>query len=213
MSETFTPSSSYTLGQIDILGGVSAANTTLSLHLDDVTGVDKQGSGFPAQICLAAAAACPSRSRPPAGNTYALEIWTPLAVRQNNFQWYRGGVVATDGQMMGSHDAAAAVSRNILAAPGLAGGAPRTGSLALYVAASPWLAMRTLTRPEARTPNANKCPLVKLGFVMQSRNHETELGRRKSPDHFRFMVFTLLYKAWFGKRTFICVGGAGFRPL
>ena len=45
MSETFTPSSSYTLGQIDILGGVSAANTTLSLHLDDVTGVDKQGSG------------------------------------------------------------------------------------------------------------------------------------------------------------------------
>src|SRR5262245_6926562 len=44
LSETFTPVSNVTLNQINILGGVSTANTTLTLHLYDVTGVDKQGS-------------------------------------------------------------------------------------------------------------------------------------------------------------------------
>jgi hypothetical protein len=72
-----------------------------------------------------------------AGNTYALELWTPLAVGQNNVQWYRGGVVATDGQMMGARDAAGTESRNTIAALGLAGGAPRTASLALYAVPEP----------------------------------------------------------------------------
>src|SRR5262249_45746431 len=44
LSETFTPVQSVVLNQINILGGISTANTTLSLHLYDVTGVDKQGS-------------------------------------------------------------------------------------------------------------------------------------------------------------------------
>lgn len=156
LSQTFTPSSSYTLGQINILGGVTVANTALTLHLYDVTGVDKQGSSafyFPGTDLLGGGSGV-SFTVPAtgelqfifsldnigtsdqialtAGNTYALEVWTPAAVGQNGFQWYRAGAVATDGQMMGSHDALTSVSRNTIAALGLAGGAPRTGSLALY---------------------------------------------------------------------------------
>ena len=161
LSETFTPSSSYTLNQIDIIGGVSAANTGLSLHLYDVTGVDKQGSGAFYNIGTdlfgngsgLAFTVAPTGAQQyvfnlnngatldqialTAGDTYALEIWTPAAVGQNNFQWFRAGVVATDGQMMGSHDAASSASRNTIAALGLAGGAPRTASLALYAAPVP----------------------------------------------------------------------------
>jgi hypothetical protein len=161
LSETFTPVSSVILGQINILGGVSAAGTTLSLHLYDVTGVDKQGSSafyFPGTDLFGGGSGLSFTVTPTGqqqyifslsngstldqvsltgGNTYALEIWTPAAVGQNNFQWYRGGVVATDGQMMGSHDALTSVSRNTIAALGLAGGAPRTGSLALSVVPEP----------------------------------------------------------------------------
>jgi hypothetical protein len=156
LSETFTPVSGVTLSEINILGGVSAANTTLTLHLYDVTGVDKQGSSAfysPGTDLFGGGAGLSFTVAPTGesqwifglsnggtsdqvsltgGDTYALEIWTPAAVGQNNFQWYRGGAVATDGQMMGSHDAASSVSRNTIAALGLAGGAPRTASLALY---------------------------------------------------------------------------------
>jgi hypothetical protein len=161
LSETFTPVSTVTLSQISLLGGVSAANTTLSLHLYDVTGVDKQGSsafynpgtdlfGGGSGLSFTVAPAGESQwifglsngSTSDAvsltgGDTYALEIWTPAAVGQNNVQWYRAGVVATDGQMMGSHDSASSVSRNTIAALGLAGGAPRTASLALSGTAVP----------------------------------------------------------------------------
>ena len=152
LSETFTPSSGYTLGQIGILGGVSAANTSLTLHLFDVTGVDKQGSGafyFPGTDLFGGGSGLSFTIAPAAesqwifslsngstsdqialtaGNTYALELWTPAANAQNSVQWFRAGVVATDGQMMGSHDSASGVSRNTIAALGLAGGSPRTAS-------------------------------------------------------------------------------------
>jgi len=70
-----------------------------------------------------------------AGDTYALELWTPTTsgTTVGNLNWYRGGAVATDGQMMGSHDFSSSVSRNTVAALGLAGGS-RTGSLALWTA-------------------------------------------------------------------------------
>lgn len=163
LSETFTPVSTVTLGQINILGGVSAPSTSLTVHLYDVTGVDKQGSGafYNPGTDLFGGGSGLSFTVAPAGetqwifglsngstsdqvtltggDTYALEIWTPAAVGQNNVQWYRGGVVATDGQMMGSHDSSSAVSRNTIAALGLAGGAPRTASLALYSVPEPSL--------------------------------------------------------------------------
>jgi hypothetical protein len=43
ISDRQTNISTVTLNQIDILGGVNTANTPLTLHLYDVTGVDKQG--------------------------------------------------------------------------------------------------------------------------------------------------------------------------
>jgi PEP-CTERM motif-containing protein len=161
LSETFTPSSSYLLNEIHILAGVSAPGTTLGLHLYDVTGVDKQAAGafyFPgtdlfgngAGLSFTVATGGQSQwifslsngstldlVNLTAGNTYALELWTPSAVGQNNVQWYRAGVVATDGQMMGAGDSASSQSRNTIAALGLAGGAPRTASLALYAVPEP----------------------------------------------------------------------------
>ena len=163
LSETFTPVSTVTLGGINILGGISAANTGLTVHLYDVTGVDKQGSSafynpgtdlFGAGSGLSFTVASAGETQwifslsngstsdqvtLTGGNTYALEIWTPLAVGQNNVQWYRGGAVATDGQMMGAHNSASSESRNTIAALGLAGGAPRTASLALYAVPEPSL--------------------------------------------------------------------------
>jgi hypothetical protein len=160
LSETFTPSSSYTLNQIDILGGVNTANTSLSIHLYDVTGVALQSTSafyFPGTDLFGGGAGLSFTVAPigaaqwifslsngstsdqialTAGRTYAVEIWTPAAIPQNNVQWYRAGQVATDGQMMGSHDASSSVSRNAIAALGLAGGV-RTGSLALYAAPVP----------------------------------------------------------------------------
>src|SRR5262245_25292996 len=163
LSETFTPVSAVTLGQINILGGVSVASTTLSVHLYDVTGVDKQGAGAfynPGTDLFGNGSGLSFTVTPSGetqwifglsngstsdqvsltgGNTYALEIWTPLAVGQNGFQWYRGLNVATDGQMMGARNSAGSESRNTIAALGLAGGAPRTASLALYAVPEPSL--------------------------------------------------------------------------
>lgn len=157
LSETFTPSSSFTLGGISLLAASGSGNV-LSLHLYDVTGVDKQGSSafyFPGTDLFGGGSGLsftiPANGQLQyqfslsnggtsdqialtAGNTYALEVWTPAALGSSGFVWYRGAAVATDGQMMGSRDLTASVSRNTIAALGLAGGAPRTASLALYAA-------------------------------------------------------------------------------
>src|SRR6478736_668152 len=155
LSETFTPTSSFTLGGISLLGASGVGNV-LGLHLYDVTGVDKQGSSafyFPGtdlfgggsglsftipangqlqyQFSLSNGSTSDQVSLL-AGNTYALEVWTSAALGSSGFVWYRGAAVATNGQMMGSTDLTASISRNTIAALGLAGGAPRTASLALY---------------------------------------------------------------------------------
>src|SRR5689334_3948412 len=119
LSETFTPVSTVTLGGINILGGISNPNTGLTVHLYDVTGVDKQGSsafynpgtdlfggGSGLSFTVAPAGetqwifslsngSTSDQVTLTGGNTYALEIWTPAAVGQNSVQWYRGGAVAT----------------------------------------------------------------------------------------------------------------------
>jgi len=167
LSETFTAGSSYTLGQIDILAGSTTAGTlSLHLYDvtggSGVTGANLLGSGgfyIPGTdlfgngsglsfsvsgtggeqqyIFSLSNGSTSDQVSLIAGDVYALEIWTPAAIPQNNFQWYRGGSVATDGQMMGSHDSLSSVSRNTIAALGLAGGAPRTASLALYAVPEP----------------------------------------------------------------------------
>jgi hypothetical protein len=79
-----------------------------------------------------------------------LEFWTPAS--SGGFTWFRAAAgSATDGQMMVATDAgntgtgASAINTNFtsqdlrvtLASAGLAGGAPRTASLALYSVPEP----------------------------------------------------------------------------
>jgi hypothetical protein len=67
-------------------------------------------------------------------HTYSLEFWTPTA-NQTGFLWYRtpdASVIDPGGQMMAGHDNATNLARTSITSAGLAGGAPRTASLALF---------------------------------------------------------------------------------
>jgi hypothetical protein len=165
LSETFTPTSAVTLGGFNILE-TGTAGIPIQVHLYDVTATitpgtaGTQGNGtYPAaQTDLFGGGAGLSYNSfnggtvqglfqltngstndqvtLNAGDTYALEFWTPtLSGTAQNFNWLRGGAVATDGQMMGSHDSNA--TRQTLFGLSLAGGTPRTASLALYSVAVP----------------------------------------------------------------------------
>jgi hypothetical protein len=76
-----------------------------------------------------------------ANEEYALEILTPSADGQNGLLWFRGSSVDPGGQMFSNGDGLNSAGngvRDTLAGSGQAGGAPRTGALALYgVAAVP----------------------------------------------------------------------------
>jgi hypothetical protein len=165
LSETFTPSANETLGGFNILE-TGAPGIPIGVHLYDVTTsitpgtVGTQGNGtYPAaQTDLFGGGAGlsynsfnggtvqglfmlsngTSNDQVPliSGHIYALEFWTPTSGgTAQNFNWLRAGAVATDGQMMGNHDATQ--SRQTLFGLSLAGGTPRTASLALYSVAVP----------------------------------------------------------------------------
>jgi hypothetical protein len=70
-----------------------------------------------------------------ANEEYAVEILTPTSLGNNAFTWYRGSTADPGGQMFSS--ATSSGARDTLAANGQAGGAPRTGALALYAAPVP----------------------------------------------------------------------------
>jgi hypothetical protein len=166
LSETFTPSSSFTLGGITAVLGTSSgtATPTISIGLYNVTGVSLTGgtsytagvnllgggSGFTftlgAQNSLQDTFTFDNTGTSDqialtAGQTYAFEI--SVATAQNSqLQWYRAAAVDTQGQMMGSADSTTA--RTTIAQLGLAGGTPRTGSLAVYAAPVPEPASLTL---------------------------------------------------------------------
>ena len=186
MAETFTPSTSFTLGAFAIAASGGTAPSTIQVHLFDVTskitsnnGTTTQGSGAAYSKATAPAltdlfgngagltfsnpaqgegqllfsltnAATNDRVALTSGHIYALEFWTPVGMR--GFNWWRGAAgSATDGQMMVATDAAnvgtgaATINANFtsqdlritLASAGLAGGAPRTASLALYSVPEP----------------------------------------------------------------------------
>jgi PEP-CTERM motif len=160
LSETFTPSSAFTLAGVTVVLGTTGgtATPTLTIGLYDVTGVDKQGSGAtytPGTDLLGGGSGLTftlagqnaaqdtfafnnvgtaDMVSLTAGDTYAFEIST-LSAQNGQLQWYRAGVVDTQGQMMGTADSTTA--RTTLAALGLAGGAPRTGDLAVYAVPEP----------------------------------------------------------------------------
>ena len=154
MAETFTPSSSFTLTSFDILLGVngitsptyqvnlynlgpagtvsvssSAATYTPGTSLFPDNTVTFSGTvGGPAQGTFTLDAA--DQVTLSAGEEYALEIWNPSADGSAGIVWYRASTADPGGQMFSGADAT--LARETLAAAGQAGGAPRTGSLALY---------------------------------------------------------------------------------
>lgn len=65
-----------------------------------------------------------------ANEEYAIEIWTPSADGSSGIDLYRGSTADPGGQMFDSASSSSALLT--LAAQGEAGGAPRTGALALY---------------------------------------------------------------------------------
>ncbi len=154
LSETFTPSSSFNLAAIDVVLGTTGgtATPTLSIGLYNVTGValgagatytpgtDLLGGGSGFTFTLAGQnssqdilsfdnTTTADQVSLVSGDTYAFEISTPVA-QDSQVQWYRGGAVDTEGEMMGTADSTTA--RTTISALGLAGGAPRTGELAVY---------------------------------------------------------------------------------
>ncbi|HXI71536.1 MAG TPA: PEP-CTERM sorting domain-containing protein [Verrucomicrobiae bacterium] len=157
LSETFTPSSSFNLAAITAVLGTSGgtATPTIKIGLFNVTGVSLNttgasytpgvnllggGSGFTFTLAGQNSAqdtfifdntGTSDQVSLVSGNTYAFEIWT-TAAQAGQLQWYRGGQVDTQGQMMGTANDTTA--RTTISALGLAGGV-RTGALAVYAAA------------------------------------------------------------------------------
>jgi len=160
LAEMFTPSSSFTLGSFNILLGVNNISTagyqvnlfnlgsagtvsvssssatytpSTTVFSDTVTfagtsGGEVQGSfSLPVadQVVLAA------------NEEYALEICAPSADGSAGITWYRASTADPGGQMFSGADSSLTAQRETLAAAGQAGGAPRTGSLALYPVATP----------------------------------------------------------------------------
>jgi hypothetical protein len=156
LAEMFTPSSGFTLGGFNVIDSVNTADTyqvglfdlgpagtvsvsssaatyTPGANLFSVTSVSLPTSGqVQGEFTLPVA----DQVSLLAGEEYALEIWTPVAdVTANGFIWYRGSTADPGGQMFSAADVS--VARKTLAGNGQAGGAPRTGALALYQVPEP----------------------------------------------------------------------------
>lgn len=154
LAETFTPSSSFTLGSFNILLAVnSISEQSYDINLLDL------GAAGSISVSSSSATYGPFAERNvlngpvtfsattrgevqgtftlpladqvtlSAGEEYALEILTSSGSGQNGLTWYRSLTADPGGQMFSSGNAEI---RNTLAGNGQAGGAPRTGSLALY---------------------------------------------------------------------------------
>ena len=155
MSEIFTPSSSFTLGSFSMLCQVNN-NTTYQVHLYDLgpantvpvgasasytpgtdlfSGLSLALSTTGGEVQGTFALSGADQVSLLANEQYALEVWTPNAAGASAFLWYRGAVADPGGQMFSAPDNAGI--RQTLNLNGQAGGAPRTGALALYTAQVP----------------------------------------------------------------------------
>ena len=170
MGETFTTSSSFTLGSFSILLGVN--NISSPTYIVDLYNLGPAGT---VSVSSSTASYDPYTSSPSsislafsdtvtfaatstgevqglfslsgadqvalsANEEYALEILNPTADGSAGLVWYRGSSADPGGQMFSSGDGLNSAGngvRNTLAGNGQAGGAPRTGALALYAVPEP----------------------------------------------------------------------------
>ena len=165
LSETFTPTSSFTLASFNILIGVNnVTSPTYTINLYNLgpagtVSVSASGASYnpsassPATISLAFSdtvtfsggsagavqgaftLAGADQVALSANEQYALEILTPSADGNAGVTWFRGSTADPGGQMFSGADGNGI--RNTLVGNGQAGGAPRTGALALYAAPEP----------------------------------------------------------------------------
>jgi hypothetical protein len=159
IAETFTPSSTFTLGSISMLlavnnltssayqinlydlgpaGTVSVSSSaatytpgTSLFSVNTISGLASTGGEVQGLFTLPVA----DQVTLQANEQYAIELWTPSADGASGITWFRGSSVDPGGQMFSSGDAAGV--RNTLAGNSQAGGAPRTAALALYAAPVP----------------------------------------------------------------------------
>ncbi|HLX69125.1 MAG TPA: PEP-CTERM sorting domain-containing protein [Verrucomicrobiae bacterium] len=155
LAETFTTSGAFTLGSFNVLLSVNNAGTygvdLLDLGPAGTVSVSSASATYTAGTMLfsdTVALTGPAgavqgmfslsgadRVSLLANEEYALEILTPTALGQNGVTWFRGSTADPGGQMFSGGDSAG--TRNTLAGSGQAGGAPRTGALALYTVPEP----------------------------------------------------------------------------
>ena len=159
MAETFTPSSSFTLGSFDLMMAVNGITApTYQVNLFDLgaagtVSVSSSSATYGAGTSLFADNTVTFSATTggevqgtftldaidqvtlKANEEYALELWTPSADGQSGINWNRVSTADAGGQMFSGADAT--LTRETLAAAGQAGGSPRTGSLALYAAPAP----------------------------------------------------------------------------
>lgn len=156
LSETFTTSSSFTLASFSLLDQFQSAASAYTVNLYDLgaagsvsvsgaTATYGPGTSDVGTLLFSDSVSVTTSSGEVQGvfslagadqvtlnasEEYALEILSPTADGQNGFVWYRGSVADPGGQMFAVANSANA--RVTIGAAGLAGGSPRTGSLALY---------------------------------------------------------------------------------
>ncbi len=155
MAELFTPTSTFTLGSFNIICSVNAAST-YQLHLYNLgpagtVAPNASASYSPGTDLFSSLTFSPSTSGGAvqgifalsggdqvtlqANQQYVIELWESAAVGSAGITWYRlpSNVPADPGGQMFSAGDAAGI-RQTLNLNGQAGGAPRTGTLALYAA-------------------------------------------------------------------------------
>jgi PEP-CTERM motif len=170
MAETFTPSSSFTLGSFAMLMAVN--NPTIPTYTINLYNLGPAGTvsvssstasynpyaSSPASISLAfsdtvtfggssggevqGTFTLPTADQVTllANEEYALEILTPTNNGASGVTWYRATPADPGGQMFSGGDGLNSAGngvRNTLAGNSQAGGAPRTGALALYTVPEP----------------------------------------------------------------------------
>jgi len=155
MAETFTPTSSFSLGSFNVVLSINAPGN-YEVHLYDLgvagtvsatasasytpgadlfSGLSLSLSGSGGVVQGSFTLSGVDQVSLLSNEEYALELWTPSALGAAGITWNRGNGSDPGGQMFSAPDSTGI--RQTLNLNGQAGGTPRTAGLALYAAAVP----------------------------------------------------------------------------